>query len=144
MPPSVKTPVDGTRIPPRLRVTGTSDHPQFWLTTTREFAHLTFWLHGELDLAFSEQLVSAVCAQLAIGGMSGVTFDLSGLDFLSVSGISALIAVQQLARQRGVPFALRHVPTRVQRLFRICDVTRFRTRSPGPSFASRDEPPTVA
>jgi anti-anti-sigma factor len=127
-----------------MHVMGTSNHPQFWLTTTREFTHLTFWLHGELDLAFSEQLVSAVCAQLSIGRMSGVTFDLGGLDFLSVSGISALIAVQQLARQRGVAFALRHVPARVQRLLRMCDVTRFRMRSPGPALASHDEPPTVS
>lgn len=123
MPPIADAPMDGTRVPPTTAFIGTPGLPQFWLTTTRHFAHLTMWLHGDLDLAYGAQLVSAACSQLAIGRTSGVTVDLGGLDFLSVTGISALIDVRHIADERAVPFELRNVPERITRLFRICGVT---------------------
>lgn len=108
---------------------GAPDLPAFWLSTTREFAHLTIWLHGELDLAFNDQLVSAACANLAIGRTSGVTVDLGGLDFLSVTGIGALLAVRHIAEERRVPFALRNVPAKIRRLFGLSgDARNFPTR----------------
>lgn len=123
-------PVDGrftSRAPIDLRA---RDLPRFWLTTTREWAHLTMWLHGELDLAFNEQLFSEACARFAAGRVSGVTVDLGGLNFLSVTGIDTLIAVQRLAQQRHIPFALQNVPARIGRLFGICGAARsFPTRS---------------
>lgn len=104
--------------------TTTQDRPQFWLAATREFGRLTLWLHGELDLAVHDELVTAACAQLSAGRTSAVTLDLGGLDFLSVSGISTIVTVQHVAEQRGISFALRNVPVRVSRLFGICGVTR--------------------
>jgi anti-anti-sigma factor len=126
MPSRSGAPVTRRHIPASPLVSGTTtrESPQFWLSATREFGRLTLWLHGDLDLAAHHELVAGACAHLSSGRTSAVTVDLGGLDFLGVSGISTLVAVQRLAEQRGIPFALRNVPVRVARVFGICGVTR--------------------
>ncbi len=96
--------------------------PQFWITVDGGFADLTLSLHGELDLAYQEYLVTAASQQLSGRHSSVITIDLGGLSFLGASGITALLSIKEVAERSGVRFTVRNVPAMIERLFLICGV----------------------
>ncbi|WP_431921032.1 STAS domain-containing protein [Nonomuraea jabiensis] len=57
-------------------------------------------LNGELDLA-TKPLFTHACARLLAHGQAKIVVDVSELGFCDCTGLSALIAEQQQAEQRG-------------------------------------------
>lgn len=61
---------------------------------------------GELDLATSPQLATAVVDVLAEAGVTRVVLDLAGLGFCDSVGITTLITAQQRAHASGIHLAV--------------------------------------
>jgi anti-anti-sigma factor len=60
-------------------------------------------LVGEVDLAVSHELTTAVLREIATPGVGGLVVDLRQVTFLDSTGISALVAGMRAAGHRGIP-----------------------------------------
>ena len=83
-------------------------------------AHPVLTLRGDIDVVQADQLVIEGAALLreAPSGQYLVV-DLSGVDFIDSSGISALLRLRRNALQRAIEVRLRGVPEHVAVLLRI-------------------------
>jgi anti-sigma B factor antagonist len=75
-------------------------------------------LVGELDLAEVEPL-RAEFERLCANGLSALTVDLSGLDFLDSTGLHVLLRLRGRCESQQLELQLVPGPPSVQRLFRI-------------------------
>jgi anti-sigma B factor antagonist len=92
-------------------------------------------LVGELDLAEVEPL-QAEFERLCANGLSALTVDLSGLDFLDSTGLHALLRLRGRCERLQLGLQLVPGPASVQRLFRITGTDtqfNFTTGQPAPA-----------
>jgi anti-sigma B factor antagonist len=92
-------------------------------------------LVGELDLAEVEPL-QAELERLCSNGLSALTVDLSGLDFLDSTGLHLLLRLRGRCERQQVGLQLVSGPPSVQRLFRITGTDTqfsFITEQPAPT-----------
>ena len=75
----------------------------------------TMALHGEVDVLTVERLRVALGGALA-ARPSTIVVDLTGLTFIDSTGLGALIAGFQRARDAGVPFRLAHASEGVRQI----------------------------
>ncbi|MGZ4173262.1 MAG: STAS domain-containing protein [Solirubrobacteraceae bacterium] len=86
------------------------------VTTRHEASRLVLSLQGELDLSTAPLLEQGL---QDVDSVSGITVDLSGLEFMDSTGLRALLLAQEGARDRGQDFSLRRGPPAVQRVFEL-------------------------
>ena len=80
---------------------------------------LTVLLSGRLDTMTSSELDGKLNAQ--IGGVTELTFDLQGLEYISSAGLRILLSAQKAMNRQG-SMVIRHVSDEVREIF---DVTGF-------------------
>lgn len=80
---------------------------------------LTVLLSGRLDTMTSSELDGKLNAQ--IGGVTELTFDLQGLEYISSAGLRILLSAQKTMNRQG-SMVIRHVSDEVREIF---DVTGF-------------------
>jgi len=81
-------------------------------------------LTGELDFESAPEFRSRLdCLDLRAG--ERLVLDLSGLEFCDSSGLSAFIAAQHRATDRGATLAVVNVPPAIRRLFRVTGLDQF-------------------
>lgn len=97
----------GTHAPPAVKVTCHAD-----MTVVDLF--------GEIDIATSDALAGAVTDALA--AQAPVVVDLSAVTFLDSVGVSFLVKLATLARERGRGVALRGVPSTVREVLTLVGV----------------------
>ena len=73
---------------------------------------------GELDIATCDALEQRIAPLLA--GPDPLVVDLSGLLFIDVAGMRALLRCVRLAAQNGVRFSIALGSDRIRRLFEVC------------------------
>jgi anti-sigma B factor antagonist len=71
----------------------------FHLSTRKGSCYVKVALHGELDLAHAGDAAEALIAAVSRGPL--VLVDMSGLDFIDASGVSALTVARGQARRAG-------------------------------------------
>lgn len=79
---------------------------------------------GDLDLASVPRLDDELAGVLALDGESGpglerIVVDLSGVDFVDSSGLTALIKANRRAKEGGLGFVLRSPSERVMRTLKL-------------------------
>jgi anti-sigma B factor antagonist len=75
-------------------------------------------LGGDLDIVTSDD-VKRELAAVFDSGATGLSLDLSQVRFVDSSGLGTLVALHRYAEAAGARFAVRKVPSQVQRLFEI-------------------------
>ena len=92
-------------------------------SVSRSGGTVTVTLAGELDLATADGLrTRLVELGSADPAPERVVLDLSALDFLDASGISALLAGQRAVSQRGGCLVLRSPSRLVRRVVKVLDL----------------------
>jgi anti-anti-sigma factor len=101
------------------------DHPySFEAQVAREPGRTVVAPTGELDIATCEALEHRI-APLVTGDANGegenhIVVDLSGLVFIDVAGMRALLRCARLAEERGIRLSIALGSERVRRLFELC------------------------
>ena len=67
---------------------------------TKKDKHLTLALEGILDKVTAPELETAISNELA--GIQSLTFDMSGLEYISSAGLRALLLAQQTMNDQGI------------------------------------------
>jgi stage II sporulation protein AA (anti-sigma F factor antagonist) len=100
---------------------GTAHHPSLEIEiATGSVGALKLALRGELDLASAPVLVSRI-VELA-GSWRAVSVDVSGLSFMDLAGLRALLASKELAGQARCRVEITGPPQRpVRRLLELVD-----------------------
>ena len=83
-----------------------------------ERCHLT--LAGEIDMANAEDYLAL--ARVIIAGCETdacLTIDLSGVTFMSSSGLSILVEIREATTDAGMELRLVHIPDRVRQLLEL-------------------------
>jgi anti-sigma B factor antagonist len=95
--------------------------PEFTLVVTDDLGWANVSVIGELDLATADDLQDTLRDELQ-GGRS-VVLDLSRVQFVDSSGITAILRAMAIARELDRGFAMRStLPKPVERVARICGV----------------------
>ncbi|WP_329453851.1 STAS domain-containing protein [Streptomyces sp. NBC_01497] len=89
---------------------------------------------GDLDHTTAPELRRAVDGLTLAAGQL-LVLDLAALDFCDSSGISALLAARNLAREQGSGVALAAVPANTARILRLVGLDRVFTIHPDASAA---------
>lgn len=76
-------------------------------------------LAGELDVTHAQEVRDV----LTRSSPAPVVVDLSGLDFIDSSGITAVVAAREEILEEGMGFAIRGARGSVRRVFEICGLT---------------------
>ena len=92
----------------------------FGLVTLTEGSACVFHLRGELDLAERDSLAEAVITMIPYADK--VVLDLSELEFVDSSGLSALLRCRNHAREHGRPFAVRGANGLVANVLKITEL----------------------
>lgn len=79
---------------------------------------------GELDLASSPQLLQALEGTYS-EARERLVLDLAGLQFMDVTGLRALLRVQEGARQAGRELILANVQPGIRRLLTVTSTTEL-------------------
>ena len=95
-----------------------SPEEQLRIATRRGADRLILELQGELDMASSAELQSAL-AQANNKESSTVVLDLRGVSFLDSTGLKAIFKARKAVRQRGQQFAVTPGSAQVQRLLSL-------------------------
>lgn len=82
-------------------------------------------LHGELDFARAEGIVTAATEAMAADGVTRLVIDMSGVAFVDSTALGAFIAVHSHAREAGVEIALVEANHRVRRLLEVTRLGSF-------------------
>ncbi|MFE6037838.1 STAS domain-containing protein [Streptomyces sp. NPDC056452] len=90
---------------------------------------------GDLDHATAPELRQAV-DRLTLANGHLLVLDLTGLQFVDSSGITALLAARNLATEQGGDVALAAVPADTARILRIVGLDRVFTLYPDASTAT--------
>jgi anti-sigma B factor antagonist len=88
------------------------------LTASTTGARTVLEVRGEVDLQSAAQLADRL-SQIIGSGQQSVVLDLSGLSFIDSTGLGALVAARNQARQAGVALRLACCSERTLKLFRI-------------------------
>jgi anti-sigma B factor antagonist len=80
--------------------------------------HVEIALRGELDIAGSSDVRAALLG-LVDAGHANLVVDLSDLDLIDSTGISALVAARRAALGAGGEFSARHAKPAVRRVLAI-------------------------
>jgi len=95
--------------------------PEFTLVTTDDLGWANVAVGGELDAATADDLQD-VLRREALAGRS-VLLDLSAVEFMDSSGLTAILCSLALARERDLGFSLRApIPPSVARVADLCGV----------------------
>jgi anti-anti-sigma factor len=76
-------------------------------------------LTGELDHASGDALIAQLEATMARAGSAPIELDLSAVSFVDSAGIRALILIDQLAKERGLPLVVQPPPEPLLELLQI-------------------------
>ncbi|HEU4567704.1 MAG TPA: STAS domain-containing protein [Marmoricola sp.] len=109
------------------------------IDTTRGDDGVVVRLAGELDMLSAPELGDELTALLE-AGETHLVVDLTGLEFLDSSGLSALLGAHQSAQERGASLVLRSPNERIIRLVNIAglgDVFEIRASRGGEPSGSR-------
>lgn len=90
---------------------------------------------GDLDHATAPELRQVV-DRLTLADGQLLVLDLTGLQFVDSSGITALLAARNLAMEQGGDMALAAVPANTARILRIVGLDRVFTLYPDTSTAT--------
>ncbi|WP_393061530.1 STAS domain-containing protein [Streptomyces sp. LN549] len=90
---------------------------------------------GDLDHATAPELRQAV-DRLTLASGQLLVVDLTGLQFVDSSGITALLVARNLATEQGGDMALAAVPANTARILRIVGLDRVFTLYPDTSTAT--------
>ena len=82
-------------------------------------------LHGDLDTAAHDRLISATTPWLASG--THIVLDCSGITFIDSRGMQSLVELHHMAAAVGADLILTALPHAVSRIFRIAGVEGFFT-----------------
>lgn len=96
-------------------------------------------LAGERDLATAGQLRAAV-DQVSEAGYRHLTVELSGLQFLSATGLHVLVETDRARRDRSGSLVLAHPRAQVRRLLRITGLDATLTVHPTRGDTEVDDP----
>jgi anti-anti-sigma factor len=91
-------------------------------------------VRGELDSGTCGELLEAVESQMA-AGVRSLTLDLHATTFIDSAGMRALIMIERVAQQRGVPLAVTQPPEHVTELLRVAGLAE-RMRLDVPAHAA--------
>ena len=95
--------------------------PEFTLVVTDDLGWANVSVIGELDLATADDLQDTLRDELQSG--RSVVLDLSRVQFVDSSGITAILRAMSVARELDLGFAMRSsLPKPVERVARICGV----------------------
>jgi anti-anti-sigma factor len=92
-----------------------ADSPILSIFALRDRDQVRVTLAGDLDVTSADCLL-AWAAQLAVQPLTGVRLDVSGLRFVDVGGLRALVGACGLLRQRCGPVELAGIPPSLSRL----------------------------
>jgi anti-sigma B factor antagonist len=81
----------------------------------------TLLLSGELDMASSPELHEHA-RRLCTNGTRAITLDLSGLTFIDVRGLRAILDVRELSQRHGYELRLIAGASHIQRLFELTGI----------------------
>jgi anti-anti-sigma factor len=98
-------------------------------TTRRDDTHLII-LRGEIDLARETEL-AAIQADYQQTGTANVQVDLTQVTFIDATGVNFLVRLENVASERGGTVRLTGVSQPLAKLFAICCLNRFDSRSSG-------------
>ncbi|MDX6555658.1 MAG: hypothetical protein QOD86_1853 [Miltoncostaeaceae bacterium] len=107
---------------------------------TREAVVLT--LEGELDLATTPMLKTALALLHAGGACPLVVLDLAGVGFMDGAGLRCITRAARRLSDRGVALAVTHPSRPVRRLLELCDpggLLRWDGSNPGRLRAAPQE-----
>lgn len=98
---------------------------QLWTTNSEAMRGIPCqgWLVGEIDY-HATTCLQEISTQIASTG-AVVHLDLSGVTFLDASAIGMLITLRNRLTAAGGGLVLKNVPARVERLFRMVDVSEL-------------------
>jgi anti-sigma B factor antagonist len=116
-------------MPPDLRFTIDSDHPDFTVLT----------VEGEIDLYTSPVLRQQLVA-LAEGGATRLVINLEPVEFLDSTGLGVLVAALNRFRRLDGDVELICSQPRILRVFEITGLTRVFTIHPSRAAATAGSP----
>ena len=86
------------------------------INSTKDGASLTISLDGRLDTTTAPQLEEKVNSEIA--GVSLLTFDLKGLEYISSAGLRVLLAAQKIMNKQG-SMVVKNASEEVQEIFEV-------------------------
>lgn len=95
------------------------------ITMNRAADALTVALSGRLDTTTAPQLEKAL--QENLGGIRAVTFDFTGIEYISSAGLRVLLTAQKQMNAAGGTMTLVHVNETVMEVFEITGFTDILT-----------------
>lgn len=99
------------------------DGEQFTIQTEETYGALVVRLTGEIDLAVAPAVRQSLLRSLNTG-TGPLVVDLARVSFIDSTGLSALLAGYQRARQLGRAYCVAEVQRQVARLFEITSIAR--------------------
>lgn len=96
------------------------------VVATRSDERLEISLHGELDMGSSD-LLTAVLAAVDLTGVTSVTVDLGGLDFVDSTGVLTFLRMRTLQEKVGCRVHFERPQAPVQRVFKILGIEALLT-----------------
>jgi anti-sigma B factor antagonist len=102
--------------------------PDFAIDVTRTGDAAVVRVIGELDLATAPRLREEIVA-LVSSGVSAVTLDLIGLEFIDSTGLSVLVTTLKHMREHGGDLVLRSLNPSTLKVFEIAGLTEVFTIS---------------
>lgn len=99
------------------------------VVATRSAERVRLCLDGELDMG-SCDLVTAVLAAVDLSGVTALTVDLDGLDFVDSTGVLTFLRVRAQHQQAGRRVRFERPQARVQRVLRTLGIEDLLAASP--------------
>jgi anti-sigma B factor antagonist len=103
------------------------------VSTNRSGSLVTVVLTGEIDVATSAAVEAAVAGSVAAEGVTAVEVDLSDVDFLDSSGISALLMGRRNAEERQLAFRVMGARGVTRRVLEMTGVWAHLSGDPDPT-----------
>ena len=86
------------------------------INDNKDGANLSIALEGRLDTTTAPQLEEKINAE--IDGVSQLTFDLKGLEYISSAGLRVLLAAQKIMNKQG-NMVVKNASEEVQEIFEV-------------------------
>lgn len=91
------------------------------LTEKEKEGALVFVLQGRIALGDADGLLARMSGAVAAGKHVAVRVDLAGVSFMDSAGLLSLLRLEDSVREKGLPFALIHVPESVAGVMALID-----------------------
>ena len=88
----------------------------------KQDSQLTLALEGRLDTATAPELEA--CLNENIAGITALTFDMTGLQYISSAGLRVLLSAQKRMASQG-PMKVKHVNETIQEIFEVTGFSDF-------------------